>query len=166
MSRQQRENGSQEAGMVLIATLLLLVALSIISISSMLSSSIEIELAGNDRKTNIAMQFAEAGAERARDVLLPFFPYDGTAGTIKAPGADIIAMGSWNGDVDGDGTQDVNLTVANALATEPGRIMVRSQGIGPNNARAAIQVVLAFNQGTGGSHPQAGGGEMNQGNFQ
>ncbi len=166
MNRERREMNSHEAGMVLITTLLLLLALSIISISSMLSSSIEIELAGNDRKTNMAMQFAEAGAERARDVLLPFFPYDGAAGTIKEQDADIIALGSWNGDVDGDGTQDVNLTVADPLTTEPGRIMVRSEGIGPNNARAAIRVVLAFNQGTGGSHPQAGGGEMNQGNFQ
>ncbi len=169
MNRVSKCIVNQEKGMVMVATLLLMASLTIIGFASIMSSSIEIQLAGNDRKTNVAFQYAEAGIQRAGDLVLPFYPFTGTT-PYTATNANLIDPTDpnlWHGDVDGDGIQDVNLIVSDALPTDPARMMVQAQGIGPNNASSTIEVILVYNQGTGGGYAGEGGpGAMNQGNFQ
>jgi hypothetical protein len=94
----------QQSGAALVVALILLVALSLMAISSMNTASLDLIMAGNEQYRNRAFSAAEAGVERAL-----------TGGTFSS-GADSSAASSTGA---GNDTYAYTITRPNSGATVP-----------------------------------------------
>lgn len=69
-SLKQQQGFKKQQGAALIVSLIILVAMTMVGITSMKSSSTEMTMAGNLRESAITFQAAEAGLSTAEDILI------------------------------------------------------------------------------------------------
>jgi Tfp pilus assembly protein PilX len=154
-----------EEGVLLIAALTLLSALTLVGTTAYLLSSTDIKIGGNFRNNQMALHVAMAGAERARQAIrienmsssdagsfsdeLNSATRKGANGVLNgystATDDQAIAIGTLNGSSysvyltndSADGT--ANTTDAN------GKVLLTSVATGPNSAKARVEIIVQVN---------------------
>jgi len=153
---------ASEKGFLLIAALTLMAALTLLGTTAYILSSTDIKIGGNFRNNQMVLQVAMAGAERAREALR----VENLASSNKTSFSDELnstARKGANGSLDGysAATDDVPLATgtlnnvtynaylsndsadgANNTTDSNGKVMITSVAIGPNNAKAQVQIVV------------------------
>ena len=153
---------ASEKGFILIAALTLMAALTLLGTTAYILSSTDIKIGGNFRNNQMVLQVAMAGAERAREALR----VENLASSNKASFSDELnstARKGANGSLDGysAATDDVPLATGtlnnvtynaylsndsadgvNNTTDSNGKVMITSVAIGPNNAKAQVQIVV------------------------
>jgi len=153
---------ASEKGFILIAALTLMAALTLLGTTAYILSSTDIKIGGNFRNNQMVLQVAMAGAERAREALR----VENLASSNKTSFSDELnstARKGANGSLDGysAATDDVPLATgtlnnvtynaylsndsadgANNTTDSNGKVMITSVAIGPNNAKAQVQIVV------------------------
>jgi Tfp pilus assembly protein PilX len=149
-------------GFLLSAALTLLTVLVLLGTTAFILSSTDIKIGGNFRNSQLALQVAMAGAERAREALR----IENLASSNTTSFSDELnsaARKGANGALDGYSatTDDVplatgtmnNVTYNAYLSNDSvdgttnttdsnGRVMITSVATGPNNAKAQVQIVV------------------------
>ena len=154
-----------ENGVLLIAALTLLSALTLVGTTAYLLSSTDIKIGGNFRNNQMALHVAMAGAERARQAFRLENMSSSDAGSFSdelnnstrkgangvlngystTTGDQAIATGTLNGSSysvyltndSADGTS--NTTDAN------GKVLLTSVATGPNSAKARVEIIVQVN---------------------
>src|SRR5215470_13206511 len=153
---------ASEKGFLLIAALTLMATLTLLGTTAYILSSTDIKIGGNFRNNQMVLQVAMAGAERAREALR----VENLASSNKTSFSDELnstARKGANGSLDGysAATDDVPLATgtlnnvtynaylsndsadgANNTTDSNGKVMITSVAIGPNNAKAQVQIVV------------------------
>jgi len=151
-------------GFLLSAALTLLTALILLGTTAFILSSTDIKIGGNFRNSQMVLQVAMAGAERAREALR----VENLASSNTTSFSDELnsaARKGANGALDGYSatTDDVplatgtmnNVTYNAYLSNDSvdgttnttdsnGRVMITSVATGPNNAKAQVQIVVTL----------------------
>lgn len=177
-----------EEGSVLIIALVMLVMLTLMGVSATTTSTIEMQIADNERNYQRAFYVADAGIEHVRSMLTsklveknaanlasgsPLewdFAVDGSEGISAATGTDYGSGAIWLNNISFNPLSGYTYTVTvwNNSADGGGAtddtdsvIMVRSDASGPNNVQVSIQVSLvgtATGEAITGYSAQAGAG--------
>jgi Tfp pilus assembly protein PilX len=151
-------------GFLLSAALTLLTVLVLLGTTAFILSSTDIKIGGNFRNSQLALQVAMAGAERAREVLRVENLGSGNT-TSFSDELNSAARKGANGALDGYSatTDDVplatgtlnNVTYNAYLSNDSvdgttnttdsnGMVMITSVASGPNNAKAQVQIVVTL----------------------
>jgi len=154
---------SNQKGFVLIAALTLLTLLTLLGTTAYILSSTDIKVGGNFRDSQLALQVAMAGAQKARAQLnSELFPVSGTVVSLSAElaakkgannvlngyasGTDDVALA--NGSLNGssyiayltndalDANGQYSTTDANS------KVLITSVATGPNSASARVEMVV------------------------
>jgi Tfp pilus assembly protein PilX len=157
-----RERIQNQAGFLLIAALTLLASLTLLGTTAYILSSTDIKVAGNFKTSQMTLQVAMAGAEKARELLRQENLAAGDSTTFSDELNNATRKGA-NGVLNGysASTDDVALasgTMNNvaysayltndsadgsANTTDSnGKVLITSVATGPNNANAQVQIVV------------------------
>ena len=155
---------ANERGFLLIAALTLMATLTLLGTTAYILSSTDIKIGGNFRNTQMVLQVAMAGAERARETLR----VENLASSDKASFSDELnsatrkgANGALNGYTTttddmplANGTMN-NVTYAAYLTNDNlngdtylsttdtnGKVLITSVATGPNNSKAKVEIVV------------------------
>ena len=176
MDTEQKRNGrvktlfANEKGFLLIAALTLLTVLTLVGTTAYILSSTDIKIGGNYRNTQLALQVAIAGAERARAKLVSdLYPNSGALvslstklAAVKGPnnvlngytsntddvalaGCSITAPCSLNGATYVTYLTNDNLPggdVYNSTTDTNSKVLITSVATGPNNASAKVEMMV------------------------
>ena len=153
-----------EKGFLLVAALALLSVLTLLGTTAYLLSSTDIKIAGNFKTTQMALQVAMAGAQRAKELLRQ----ENKSSTDPASFNDELANSTRQG---ADNTLDgytpttddqpiaagtLNLVSYSAYLTNDSvdgisnttdsnsRVLITSVAMGPNNSKAVVQIVAGL----------------------
>jgi Tfp pilus assembly protein PilX len=159
---------SNQKGFILIAALTLLTILTLLGTTAYILSSTDIKVGGNFRDSQLALQVAMAGAERARAQLTTeLFPVSGTVlplstelGNKKGPNNALngyasnsddvaLASGSLNGSnyvayLTNDKLEDTTDPYGGQYLTTDNnsKVLITSVATGPNSASARVEMVV------------------------
>ena len=152
-----------ESGLILIAALTLLTALTLVGVTAFIMASTDVKVGGNFQTSQTALQVAMAGAEQARQTLRAL----NSASVTKTDFSEELAsrVGA-NAALDGytSSTDDVTLassTLVNgytytayltndssegssSTTDSNGKVMITSVATGPNNTKAMVQTTVQF----------------------
>ncbi len=153
-----------EKGFLLVATLALLSVLTLLGTTASLLTSTETKISGNFRNSQAALQVAMAGAQRAKEALrqenksssdpasfndeLTNSTRDGADNTLDGytPTTDdqpivtgTLNQVSYSAYVTNDSADGISNTV-----DSNSRVMITSVAMGPNNAKAVVQIVVGL----------------------
>ena len=153
---------NNETGLILIAALTLLTALTLAGVTAFIVASTDVKVGGNFRTTQTALQVAMAGAEQARQTLRAL----NSASVNKTNFSEELAsrVGT-NAALDGytPSTDDVSLASSNTLVSgysynayltnhpsegasnvvdADGKVVITSVATGPNNSKAIVQTTV------------------------
>jgi Tfp pilus assembly protein PilX len=152
-----------ESGLILIAALTLLTALTLVGVTAFIMASTDVKVGGNFQTSQTALQVAMAGAEQARQTLRAL----NSASVTKTDFSEELAsrVGA-NAALDGytSSTDDVSLassTLVNgytytayltndssegssSTTDSNGKVMITSVATGPNNTKAMVQTTVQF----------------------
>jgi Tfp pilus assembly protein PilX len=148
---------NNENGLILIAVLTLLTALTLAGVTAFIVASTDVKVGGNFKTSQTGLQVAMAGAEQARETLRaanasstnPANFSEELAAYISSPLASsstLVSGYAYSASLANDSavgetsTTDIN-----------GKVVITSVATGPNNAKAAVQIVVKLF--TGASSP-------------
>ncbi|HZD41329.1 MAG TPA: hypothetical protein VE131_11440 [Terriglobales bacterium] len=170
-SREQFEKLlMRQEGFLLIAALTLLSSLVLLGTTAYLLSSTDIKIGGNFKTSQMTLQVAMAGTERAREILRQTNAGSSDPGSF---GDELLAVRGTNSTLNGysASTDDVPIVLPSPstmngvsyvvyLTNDPQdsggiysttdtnkKAMLTAVATGPNNARAQVQTVVAVNSG-------------------
>jgi type IV pilus assembly protein PilX len=95
------QNNSKQSGAVLFVGLMMLLVMSLIAITSMQGSTLEVRMAGNTRDSLVALQTAEAALDAGEDLLdsgtlnLADFDLDGSDGLYNNSNDQLWSIIDW-----------------------------------------------------------------------
>lgn len=159
-----RNTVGNEKGFLLIAALTLMATLTLLGTTAYILSSTDIKIGGNFRNSQMVLQVAMAGAERARETLR----VENLASSDKASFSDELnsatrkgANGALNGyTTTTDDTPLANGTMNNvtyaaymtndnlngdtylSITDTNGKVLITSVATGPNNSKAKVEIVV------------------------
>lgn len=153
-----------ESGLILIAALTLLTALTLVGVTAFIVASTDVKVGGNFQTSQTALQVAMAGAEQARQTLRAL----NSASVTKTDFSEELAsrVGA-NAALDGytSSTDDVSLASSSTLVNgysytayltndssegsssttdSNGKVVITSVATGPNNTKAMVQTTVQF----------------------
>ena len=152
-----------ESGLILIAALTLLTALTLVGVTAFIMASTDVKVGGNFQTSQTALQVAMAGAEQARQTLRAL----NSASVTKTDFSEELAsrVGA-NAALDGytSSTDDVSLASSTLMngytytayltndssegssstTDSNGKVMITSVATGPNNTKAMVQTTVQF----------------------
>ncbi len=155
---------TNQSGAVLFVGLMMLLVMSLIAVTSMQGSTLEVRMAGNTRDSLVALQTAEAALQAGEDLLtagglsLADFDNDGTDGLYDNSNQERWKAIDWQ---DTSSRRYMAFNPSN-VATEP-RFIIQHiaetqvapkllvQGYGQGQAGQTIQLFRVTARGTGGS---------------
>ena len=144
MARFQK---NQQQGAALIVSLVILVAMTMLGITSMRGSSTEIAMAGNLREAGLTFQAAEAGLRSAETIV------ETSASSAMFDGGSLSLLGEFDNDPDyldkstWEGATELNLSLA-GISNNP-RYIIKFLGTWAQNPLALVNI----GQGYGGQPP-------------
>ncbi len=144
MARFQK---NQQKGAALIVSLVILIAMTMLGITSMRGSSTEIAMAGNLREAGLTFQAAEAGLRSAESIV------ESSDSSAMFDGLSVSMLGEFDADPDylakasWDGAAELNLGLA-GISTNP-RYIIKFLGTWAQNPLALVNT----GQGYGGQPP-------------
>ena len=154
---------ADEKGFLLIAALTLLTVLTLLGTTAYILSSTDIKVGGNFRDSQLVLQVAMAGAQKARAQLSSeLFP---TTGTVVSLSAELASKKGANNVLNGyaSGTDDVALASGSlngatyvayltndaldangqySTTDANSKVLITSVATGPNNSTARVEVVV------------------------
>jgi Tfp pilus assembly protein PilX len=152
-----------ESGLILIAALTLLTALTLVGVTAFIMASTDVKVGGNFQTSQTALQVAMAGAEQARQTLRAL---NSTSVTKTDFSEELASRVGANAALDGytSSTDDVSLassTLVNgytytayltndssegssSTTDSNGKVMITSVATGPNNTKAMVQTTVQF----------------------
>lgn len=153
-----------ESGLILIAALTLLTALTLVGVTAFIVASTDVKVGGNFQTSQTALQVAMAGAEQARQTLRAL----NSGSLVKTNFSEELAsrVGA-NAALDGytSSTDDVSLASSSTLVNgytytayltndssegsssstdSNGKVMITSVATGPNKTKAMVQTTVQF----------------------
>jgi Tfp pilus assembly protein PilX len=155
---------ANEKGFLLVAALTLMATLTLLGTTAYILSSTDIKIGGNFRNNQMVLQVAMAGAERARELLRVENLGSSDSSTFSDELNSTTRKGA-NATLDGYSTvtDDVPLTTgtlnnvtyntylsndsadgANSTTDSNGKVMITSVAVGPNSAKAQVQIVVTM----------------------
>jgi Tfp pilus assembly protein PilX len=155
---------ANEKGFLLVAALTLMATLTLLGTTAYILSSTDIKIGGNFRNNQMVLQVAMAGAERARELLRVENLGSSDSSTFSDELNSTTRKGA-NATLDGYSTvtDDVPLTAgtlnnvtyntylsndsadgANSTTDSNGKVMITSVAVGPNSAKAQVQIVVTM----------------------
>lgn len=154
MSDSQAYGRHPQRGSALIISLLLLIALTLIGLTTMRSTRLETAMAGGAREANIAFQAAEAAmrdAEQFLEGVVSVAAFDGTNGLLGLNDSepDLFAGSTWTG---GSGYRVYSSADYPDGVVEQPRYMIKYIG-DRTNVSAAKQAIGIGTYGKGANNP-------------
>lgn len=146
-----------DRGVILIAALALLAALTLVGATAYFASSTDVKLGGNYRTGQTALQVAMAGAEQARQTLRaanasstnPTNFSEELAAYVSTPLASsstLLSGYAYTASLTNDSAAGESATSDNN-----GRVIITSTATGPNNARASVTTTVQIYSFSGSS---------------
>jgi len=152
-----------ESGLILIAALTLLTALTLVGVTAFIMASTDVKVGGNFQTSQTALQVAMAGAEQARQTLRAL----NSASVTKTDfSEELVSRVGANAALDGytSSTDDVSLASSTLMngytytayltndssegssstTDSNGKVMITSVATGPNNTKAMVQTTVQF----------------------
>ena len=153
----------EESGLILIAALTLLTALTLVGVTAFIMASTDVKVGGNFQTSQTALQVAMAGAEQARQTLRAL----NSASVTKTDfSEELVSRVGANAALDGytSSTDDVSLASSTLMngytytayltndssegssstTDSNGKVMITSVATGPNNTKAMVQTTVQF----------------------
>jgi Tfp pilus assembly protein PilX len=139
---------NNESGLILIAVLTLLTALTLAGVTAFIVASTDVKVGGNFRTSQTALQVAMAGAEQGRQTLRaanasstnPTNFSEELAAYISSPLASsstLVSGYTYNASLANDSAAGESSTTDNN-----GKVVITSLATGPNNTRAIVQTTV------------------------
>ena len=125
-------------GVALILSLVLLIAVTLLTLASMRTSSVEFGMAGNLRESDTAFNAAEAGLRSAEQ----FVEISASTDQFDAPGSGLFDKNSDDPDYLDPATWESSQTTSASLAhiSEQPKFVVKYLGDRSNNAAASVNI--------------------------
>jgi len=147
---KKHSNQKQQAGVILVISLIMLLLLTIIGVTSMQVTGLEEKMAGNYRDHNIAFQAAETalrGGEAKVESIVALGAFDGSNGLlgIDDTNHDFSDANIWSG------TNSIQFTSGlNGIKSEP-RFYIKYKSTSEDDSSAKINISSYGNHNAAGS---------------
>jgi Tfp pilus assembly protein PilX len=155
-----------ERGFLLVAALTLLSALTLLGTTAYILSSTDIKIGGNFRNSQLTLQAAMAGGERAREVLRAL---NASSAVVDSFSEELLSRVGANSVLNGYSTSTDDVALASGtVGTAPGtasyvayltndssdgvsnvvdsnkKVVITSVATGPNNSKAKVEMVVSL----------------------
>ncbi len=141
-------NYHSQRGAALVVSLIILLAMTLLAITSMKSSSTEVAMAGNLRESGLTFQAAEAGLRSAENVI------ETTVSNSSFDGSTVSRLGEFDPDPDYTATAswtnatDANINLTSVGVSTPPQYIVKYLGKNAANPLGLINIGGGYGENT------------------
>jgi Tfp pilus assembly protein PilX len=142
-----------ENGFLLVAALVLLATLTVLGTTAYLLSSTDIKIGGSFRNSQQALQVAQAGVERAREILRQANANQTTGADPTVFNSELVYYAGGNHIVTNGtiGNYAYSVTLSNdpndaggTVADSNNKVLLTSTATGPNNTKAVVEIGVSL----------------------